>query len=98
VIAFSLEAEAQVAALIDHYELKGRLEASENLLAALETARQRIAQAPDAGLEAPRPYPSLKRPGRRWIIEGRYWISYNLTKPPIISGVFYVMADIPNRL
>lgn len=97
-IEFSLAAELQVAALIEHYELKGRPEASEHLLAALETARLRIAQAPDAGLEAPRPYPSLKRPGRRWIIEGRYWISYILTKPPVISGVFYVMADIPNRL
>jgi hypothetical protein len=33
-----------------------------------------------------------------WIIEGAYWISYKLTTPPVISGVFCAMADIPNRL
>jgi hypothetical protein len=49
-------------------------------------------------LPAPRPYPALAKPGRRWIIEGRYWIAYSLTTPPIISGVFYAMADIPNRV
>jgi hypothetical protein len=49
-------------------------------------------------LPAPRPYPSLANAGRRWIIEGAYWISYSLTAPPVISGVFYAMADIPNRL
>ena len=36
--------------------------------------------------------------GRRWIIEGAYWISYSLTTPPVISGVFYAMADIPKPL
>ena len=40
----------------------------------------------------------LAKVGRRWIIEGSYWISYSLTTPPVISGVFYAMADIPNRL
>ena len=53
---------------------------------------------PEAGLPAPRPYPALAKVGRRWIIEGSYWISYSLTTPPAISGVFYAMADIPNRL
>jgi hypothetical protein len=48
-----------------------------------------------AGLPSPRPYPALARPGRRWIIEGHYWIAYSLTSPPVISGVFYVTADIP---
>ncbi len=97
-IALSPEAESRVDGLIEHYQSKGRVEASENLLWALERAKIRIAKMPEAGLEAPRPYPALKRQGRRWIIEGSYWISYSLTKPPIISGVFYVMADIPNRV
>jgi len=81
-----------------YYEEKGRVAASVNLLRALERAKQRIVQTPQAGLDAPRPYPTLKRHGRRWIIEGRYWISYSLTTPPVISGVFYVTADIPNRI
>lgn len=97
-IALSPEAERHVDRLIAHYEEKSRLEAAINLLEALERAKERIARTPDAGLDAPRPYPTLKRIGRRWIIEGRYWISYSLTTPPIISGVYYVTADIPNRI
>ena len=69
-----------------------------NLLNALERAKARISERPEAGLPAPRPYPALAKAGRRWIIEGSYWISYSLTTPPVISGVFYAMADIPNRL
>jgi plasmid stabilization system protein ParE len=98
VIGLSPEAEDQIDRLIAHYEAKERIEAATNLLNTLELAKRRIARAPEAGLDAPRPYPALKRSGRRWIIEGRYWISYSLTKPPIISGVFYVTADIPNRI
>jgi plasmid stabilization system protein ParE len=97
-IALSPEAEAQLDALIAHYEALGRLEASINLLNALERARARISEGPEAGLPSPRPYPSLAKAGRRWVIEGTYWISYSLTTPPVISGVFYAMADIPNRL
>jgi plasmid stabilization system protein ParE len=98
VIALSPEAEAHVDRLILHYEARGRLQAAENLLRALERAKDRIASAPEAGLPAPRPYPSLAQHGRRWIVEGRYWLSYSLTKPPVISGVFYDMANIPGRL
>jgi len=98
VIALSPEAELQVDQLIAHFEAKERLEAAINLLHSLEHASQRIAADPSAGLPAPRPYPALKRFGRRWIIEGRYWISYSLTSPPIISGVFYAEANIPRRI
>jgi plasmid stabilization system protein ParE len=97
-IALSPEAEAQLDALIAHYEALGRIEASINLLNALERAKARISETPEAGLLAPRPYPSLAKAGCRWTIEGTYWISYSLTTPPVISGVFYAMADIPNRL
>jgi plasmid stabilization system protein ParE len=97
-IALSPEAEAQLDALIAHYEALDRLEASINLLDALERAMKRISATPEAGLPAPRPYPALARPGRRWMVEGSYWIAYSLTNPPVISGVFYAMADIPNRV
>lgn len=97
-ILLSPEAEAQLDALIVHYEALGRVEASINLLAALEEAKLRISGSPEAGLSAPRPYPSLAKAGRRWLLVGPYWISYSLTAPPVISGVFYAMADIPNRI
>jgi plasmid stabilization system protein ParE len=97
-IGLTPEAESQLDALIAHYEALGRLEAAINLLNALERGATRIAANPDAGLPAPRPYPSLAKPGRRWIIEGNYWIAYSLTIPPVISGVFYAMSDIPNRV
>ena len=44
-IALSPEAEAQLDALIAHYEALGRLEASVNLLNALERARTRISES-----------------------------------------------------
>lgn len=97
-IALSPEAEAQVDRLIAYYEDRQRRQAAVNLLRALERAKERIGAAPEAGLPAPRPYPSLARHGRRWIIGGRYWISYSLTSPPVISGVFFVTADIPTRV
>ncbi|WP_419758483.1 type II toxin-antitoxin system RelE/ParE family toxin [Acidisoma sp.] len=97
-ISLSREAEAQVDSLVEHFETNGRLEAAVNLFRALERAKDRIATAPDAGLPAPRPYRAFQRPGRRWIIEGRYCVSYRLTSPPVISGGFYVTADIPHRI
>ena len=60
-IALSPEAEAQLDALIAHYEALGRVEASLNLLNALERATARISERPEAGLPAPRPYPALAR-------------------------------------
>ena len=97
-IALSPEAEAPVDRLVEYFEAKERLQAAVNLLQALERAKERIAAAQEAGLAALRPYPSLKRLGRRWIIERRHWISYSLTTPPVIAGVFSVTADIPNRI
>ena len=74
-IALSPEAESQLDALIAHYEALGRLQAAINLLDALERAQARIEANPEAGLSAPRPYPALAKAGRRWIVEGSYWIS-----------------------
>ena len=72
-LSLSPEAEAQLDGLIAHYEALGRVEASEasiNLFNALEQAKVRISETPEAGLTAPRPYPALAKAGRRWIIEG----------------------------
>ena len=71
-IALSPEAEAQLDALVSHFEALGRVEASINLQHALERARPRISQTPEAGLPAPRPYPALAKAGRLWIAEHKY--------------------------
>ena len=96
-IVFTPRAGRQVRALQDHYEERGRPEASRRLAVALERAWASIAGNPGAGLPAPRPYPELARPGERWIESGRYWIVYQET-PPVILGVFFETSDIPGRL
>jgi plasmid stabilization system protein ParE len=95
VIALSPEADKHVSDLESHYEALNRIEAVRNLILAIEGAKTRIAKSPGAGLPAPRPYPTLKKPGRLWLKSGRYWISYSDTKPPVISGVFFETVDIP---
>lgn len=97
-IRLTPEAEAQLDALLEHYERLGRIEATRNLIATLEAASARIERDPAAGLPAPRPYPSLAKPGRRWLHVRPYWVGYSTTTPPVISAVFYDAANIPGRL
>jgi len=48
-------------------------------------------------LAAPCPYPHLVRPDRLWMKAGRYWIAYDPTIP-VLVGVFYETANIPDRV
>lgn len=80
-IALSPEAEAQLDALIAHYEALGRVEASINLLNAVERAKARILEKPEAGLPAPRPYPALAKNGRRWVDRGHLLDFLQLSDP-----------------
>jgi plasmid stabilization system protein ParE len=96
VIGYAAEAIDQIDALRIHYLTKNRVEAAIALDAALERAERQIQMHPEAGLQAPRPYPEIKRPDRRWLKSGRYWIAYS-NPPPVILGVFYDAADLPRR-
>ncbi len=91
------EAERQLEDLLTHYDGLGRIEAMRNLRTAIRQAAARIEANPGGGLRAPRPYPELAHEGERWIKEGRYWIVYGLTVPPVILAVFYDQADLPGR-
>jgi plasmid stabilization system protein ParE len=92
-------AERHLDQLITYYEAKDRPEATQNLLQAVERAAQRIDRSPGEGLLAPRPYPELAKPGRRWIKQGAYWIAYVQDEHgAIIIGIFHDSADIPNRI
>ena len=97
-ITLSRGATRDVAALARDFRRKNRPEATSNLLAALSQAMKQIADDPNGGLGAPRPYPALAQPGRAWTKAGRYWFAYSLDTPPVITAVFYDAADIPRRL
>ena len=96
-IGYTARAARQVAELREHYERERRLEASRNLDAVLDDAERRIERDPAAGLPAPRPYPTLARPGQAWVKVGPYWVRYSTRTPPVITGVFYERIDIPGR-
>jgi hypothetical protein len=97
-IVYSGKAERQVIALLHHYEDLGRVAASRALAIALDEAERRIEHNPSACLTAPRPYPQLARYGLAWIKSGRYWIAYSADRPPVIAGVFFETANIPQRM
>lgn len=97
-IGLTARATRQAQELRAHYEDRERPAAVAGLIQALERASMRIEAAPHAGLAAPRPYPWLAQPGRAWVKSGRYWISYSIASPPVITAVFYDTADIPGRL
>jgi hypothetical protein len=97
-IELSLAAREQLDALLLHFGLRERSEAIRSLVAAIDHAEKQIESNTAARLPAPRPYPSLARPGRVWTKAGRYWVAYSPTTPPVILAVFYDQADIPGRL
>lgn len=98
-IALSRQAERHIDALREHFESLERPEAIRNLITALSRASARIETRPRDGLEAPRPYPSLKSLGLLWTKAGSYWFAYLIGDAiPIIAGVFHETADIPNRV
>jgi plasmid stabilization system protein ParE len=97
-IEYTPTAARQLADLRRHYEAHDRLESARNLAASVREAAARIESNPTAGIAAPRPYPQLARLGTAWTHAGRYWVSYRLTTPPVITGIFYDAADIPHRV
>jgi plasmid stabilization system protein ParE len=98
VIRLAVVAERQVAELFGHFGRLERPEAARDLLTALDLAIARISRDPTAWLTSPRSYPALARPDRAWLKSGRHWVTYSLTLPPVILGVFYETADIPKRI
>lgn len=96
-IALTPEASAQIEALERFYIDNGRPQALRNLAYAVAEASVIIANAPDRGIAAPRPYPDLAALGLSWLKRGRYWIAYD-PAGPIIAGVFFETDDIPSRI
>ncbi len=98
-IKLSRTANRQVEALLKHFEAKGRQEAAQNLLQALQHAGLRMERLPQEGLPAPRSYPELAAAGRFWTKEGPYWFSYIQEQSDVVvTGIYFVASDIPNRL
>ena len=80
-----------------HYEGRGRPEALANLDKAVAEAERLIELQPQTGLLAPRPYPSMARPGLRWMKVRRYWFGYRNAQTAVVVLVFYDAADMPRR-
>jgi hypothetical protein len=98
VIELAARAALEVARLEEHYDQLGRPEAIRNLASALAEASDKIEGEPGTGMAAPRPYPSLVKPGRLWLHVHRYWIAYSTTNPPVILAILYDTANIPERI
>jgi plasmid stabilization system protein ParE len=99
VTRLSRRARAQISSLADHYNDLERPEAIRNLRGAIARASERIEVRRGRFFSAPRPYPTLARPGWHWLKEGAYWIAYS-SEPTgiVIQVVFHESADIPRRI
>ena len=81
-IVLSPEAEAHVDRLIEHYEAEGTASGVREFVARHRTGQGAHCDLAGGRMARTAPlHPSLARHGRRWIVEGRYWISYSLTTP-----------------
>jgi plasmid stabilization system protein ParE len=99
VIPLSRTAAKQLHELTRYYADRDRDDAIENLIQSVERASERYQASRGLFYSAPRPYPSLVRPGWKWTKEGRYWIAFRQGKRgPVISAIFHEAADIPRRL
>ena len=96
-IALTPEASAQLDKFERRYTEQRRPQALCNLGHLLAEASLIILNAPRRGLSAPCPYPELASLDLLWLKRGRYWIAYD-PAGPVIAGVFFDTADIPNRV
>ena len=97
-IRLSAAAEADLAALTEHYAALGRGQAIERLAVAVETASERMEKGIGLIYDAPRPYPALADVGLRWINEGSYWIAFETVQSELfVACIFYAGIDIPGR-
>ncbi len=98
-IPLSTAAEHQLNELTRYYAERDRDAAIDHLVDSVEQASARYLANRGLFYGAPRPYPTLIRPGWRWTKEGRYWIAFGpTTSGPIVWAIFHDAADIPGRL
>ena len=98
-IPLSPAAERQLDELTRYYAERGRDAAIDHLVDSIERASARYLAGRGMFYDAPRPYPTLLRPGWRWTKEDRYWIAFSPAKKgSVIRAIFYEAANIPGRL
>jgi hypothetical protein len=99
VIRLTSRARAQIASLMAHYVERDRDDAIGNLRRAVTTASERIVAQRGPFFPAPRPYPSIARPGWRWLKVGSYWIAFGETGGSfVVRALFHESANIPGRM
>lgn len=98
-IRLSPEAERQLDELAEYYAKRGRDQAIDNLVDAVERASNRCIAGRGSFYDVPRPYPAVRRPGWRWTKEGRYWLAFTTDADgPIIAAIVFESADLPRRV
>ncbi len=98
-IALAPAAERQLEALTRHYAERGRDAAIDRLVDSLERAGARYLAGRGLFYDAPRPYPTMLRPGWRWTKQGRYWIAFSRDEQGVVvRALFYEGANMPDRL
>jgi plasmid stabilization system protein ParE len=99
VIRLTSRARTQIASLTAHYVERERDDAISNLQSAITTASERILAQRGPFFPAPRPYPSIARPGWRWLKTGAYWIAFGETGSAyVLHAIFHESANIPGRM
>ena len=98
-IRLSLRAQTQIASLTAHFVERERDDAISNLQRAIATASERILARRGPFYPAPRPYPSVARPGWRWLKAGSYWIAFGGTDSTyVVRALFHETANMPGRM
>jgi plasmid stabilization system protein ParE len=99
VIRLTSRARAQIESLTSHYVELDRDDAVRNLQAAVSTAADRISSQKGPFFATPRPYPSIARPGWRWLKAGSYWIAFGQADGDyVVHALFHETANIPGRM
>jgi hypothetical protein len=99
VIRVIARARAQIAILTAYYVDRDRDDAIKNLKRAVITACNRILVQIGPFYPAPRPYPSIARPGWLWLKTGSCWVVLGETGTGyVIHALFHESANIPDRM
>jgi len=96
-LELSRDARLQVWNLAQRYAVKGYPEAIQKLQRNLDFAINPDNLKCHRFFSAPRPAPSLRFLGFRWMLHNGYWFAYTSSEPPIIVAIIHGSANIAGQ-